>query len=361
MNSISEIIKRVGDVTVEQFMELALFHPEYGYYQANVTLGKEGDFVTAPSISSIFSEMIAIYLTNFIYINNLSGITLVECGPGNGQMMLDMLATLKKLRKGSVLQRIKSIAMLETSPRLMEIQRKKLFDTPIAMDWYRSVDDISSDGPLIFLGNEFWDSIPIKQYVSFDSQWYERLISLNKEEELFFSCNTKMNYANISKGIDAVMKNGQQAKDGEIIEIPRMGLNLMEQISSMIKKNSGMGLFLDYGYDVAPRSYNSTIQSIQGHQPVNPLLNPGHSDITHLVNFPLLSQTAQECGLKHLIKTQRNLLLACGIEERVARLKNKLDAATTKTLLLSVERLISPKKMGELFKAIIFHSPDCRL
>ena len=89
---LSDEIKQRGPATFNQFMEMALYHPQYGYYSSNrLKIGGRGDFYTAPTVSPLFGAMVARQLAEMWRLAGAPGYwTLVEYGPGTGKLAGDI-------------------------------------------------------------------------------------------------------------------------------------------------------------------------------------------------------------------------------------------------------------------------------
>ena len=147
-------------IPVDEFIERALYEPNKGYYTKKIPFGSKGDFVTAPTISNLFSEIIAIWIVSaWEKLGKPEKFNFVELGPGDGSLTNVLLETLKKFPS---LNSSINIFLYEKSDFLIKIQKKKLKNPRVK--WIKNFNKIIS-GPVIFFGNEFFDAIPIKQFV----------------------------------------------------------------------------------------------------------------------------------------------------------------------------------------------------
>ena len=165
MNSLAEIIRahimHHGPMTVQDYWTLCLSHPHHGYYIKQNPLGQAGDFITAPEISQMFGEMIGIWVADiWLKMQRPSPFLLVECGAGRGTMMEDLL---RATRSVPGLHAALEIYIIETSPYLRNIQKQKL--DAYKVTWHDTLSGVPDYGPLIILGNEFLDALPIRQVV----------------------------------------------------------------------------------------------------------------------------------------------------------------------------------------------------
>ena len=158
MNKIINILKEKKSIPLDQFINIALYDKKFGYYMKNNPFGKEGDFITSPMISNLFGEMLAIWCVAFWkHIGKPSKILLVELGPGDGSLCKDLLKTFEQFKD---FYNSLEINLLEISSKLKKIQKNKISNKKVK--WISKIREINY-GPVIFLGNEFFDALPIKQ------------------------------------------------------------------------------------------------------------------------------------------------------------------------------------------------------
>ncbi|POG51961.1 SAM-dependent methyltransferase, partial [Wolbachia sp. wRi_2] len=161
---IHELIdKSQGSISISDFMNAVLYHEKYGYYTSKLPLGKDGDFTTAPEISQLFGEVIAVWIMHtWEKLGKPSKFSLVELGPGKGTLIHDIIRVTKKYSSffNSML-----IHLVEISPTLRKIQKEKL--KSLDVNWHKNIDNLPEQ-PTIFLANEFFDALPIDQFVYHD-------------------------------------------------------------------------------------------------------------------------------------------------------------------------------------------------
>lgn len=172
------LIRRIADfgpITIADYMAICLGDPEHGYYMTREPFGTEGDFVTAPEISQMFGELIGLWAAEcWQRMGRPDPFLLCELGPGRGTLMADAL------RAASIVpefERAARIAMVETSQRLVAIQKERLANH--AAGWTGSIDGLP-DGPAIFIANEFFDALPVRQFVRMPEGWAERMVGLDE-------------------------------------------------------------------------------------------------------------------------------------------------------------------------------------
>jgi SAM-dependent MidA family methyltransferase len=166
---IAGLIEASGPIGVADYMMLCLFDPAYGYYTTREPFGVAGDFTTAPEISQMFGELVGVWIyESWQAAGAPSAVTIAEIGPGRGTLMKDVLRTLHKLDR--VLVRNATFALVETSPRLVKVQKRTLARAAAHPSWHPSIETLPSH-PLILVGNELFDALPIRQYVKTRAGW----------------------------------------------------------------------------------------------------------------------------------------------------------------------------------------------
>jgi SAM-dependent MidA family methyltransferase len=336
---IKELISETGPIPVSQYMALCLFDPEEGYYTTREPFGAKGDFITAPEVSQMFGELVAVWLYSAWQAQGAPADAIfAEIGPGRGTLMRDMTRTWASLPAAGAVRR----ALIETSPRLTALQKEALGES--AATWHRDVSELPT-APLFIVGNELFDAVPIRQFVKTAHGWRERCVSLDEAGDLRFVAG--------AASIDAALLPPQAAGavDGVIFEIAPARTALMQEISLRIARNGGAALFIDYGH-LEP-GLGDTFQALRAHTPANVLADPGQADLTSHVDFAALAAAAREAGLKARTMTQGEFLVGMGLLERAGQLGSTGDATLRQRLTSEVHRLAGPDEMGDLFKVLM--------
>lgn len=339
---IVELIGAAGPIPVNQYMGLCLFDPRNGYYTTREPFGAAGDFVTAPEISQMFGELVAVWLYEaWLATGRPMPVTIAEIGPGRGTLMKDMLRTLSRL--DPALTAGASFAMIETSPRLAEVQKHTLAATPGKVGWHETIDTLPQT-PLFIVGNELFDAVPIRQFVRAGTGWRERTIGLDGADELRF-------FAGAGSVDPALLpSDAENAPQGAIVEVAPARTALMATISERISSRGGAGLFPDYGY-VRP-GVGDTLQALRKHEHEDVLANPGEADLTAHVDFSALAAIVRAHGIDAHLSTQGEFLVGMGLLERAGQLGANANEATREKIAGEVERLAGPQAMGDLFKVL---------
>ncbi len=303
--------------------------------------GKKGDFITSPNISRLFSEIIAVWIVSFWKnIGSPKSFNLIELGAGNGEMMRVLIESFKKF---PVFLKSSNIYIHEKSPRLIKIQKKKLKKDKII--WLRKIKDLKKR-PSLFIANEFFDSMAIKQFIKLDKYWFERFVNIKDKKNAFFF-DKKINMGNFEKKINFKISNNQN-----FIEYSESGINYLKDISKIVKKYKGGLLIIDYGY--FDQKMKNTLQSIYNQNFSNILKNIGNSDITHNINFYLFKEIVKKIGgINQITTTQGNFLTKMGIKQRAEIISKNLTFLKKADLYYRLKRLVDKEQMGKLFKVML--------
>ena len=327
-------------ISFDKFIDLALYHKKNGYYMKKNPFGKDGDFITAPNISILFSEMLAIWCIAFWeHLGYPKKINIIELGAGNGEMMYQMIKVFERFNK---FRESSNYFILEKSQFLKKIQKKKLNSHKIT--WLNSINKLKN-GPNIFLANEFFDALPIKQFIKKKNKWYEKSIKKNNINKFEF-VNVITNIKNLEKKIEINLSKNQK-----IIEFSPLTYKYLNIISKKINTFQGGLLIVDYGY--LKKKMRDSLQSIYKHNFDNVLDNFGKSDITYNLNFFLLKKIVKKLNLKVVgLTSQRNFLTKLGILDRAEILAKNLQFSKKADIYYRIKRLIDRNFMGELFKVM---------
>ena len=337
--------KNSSILPVDNFFKNVLYDKKYGYYSTQFPFGGRGDFITSPKISNLFSEIIAIWIIScWESFGKPKNFNIVELGPGDGSLTNILLRSFEKFPE---FNSIKKLFLYEESEFLRKIQKKKIHGD---VKWINDFNKIKK-GPIIFFGNEFFDSIPIKQFKIMKNSLFEKNYILDKNHKI------KQVYKKASISNLKLIKSYKTLKKLKFIEFPKLGFQELEKIVKKISKLKGCILLIDYGY-LKPNNQN-TLQSVMKHKKNNLLNNLGSADVTSHVNFSLLSEFFLKNNLK--IKksiSQKKFLENMGIIERAKILAKKMKFTEQSDLYLRLKRLLSPRYMGELFKVILAYKFD---
>jgi len=334
------LIALEGPITVERYMDLCLRH----YYATRDPFGAAGDFTTAPEISQTFGELIGLWMLEVWHAMGRPGpCRIVELGPGRGTLMADLLRATRLLPD---FRAAASVHLVETSPALRERQREALAQAGLPVTWHDRLDHVPP-GPLLLVANEFFDALPVRQFVATGRGWCERLVGLDGDRLVF--------------GLRGEPEAGlpSPVRLGDVLERPAMTLGVTGDLARRLTENGGAALIIDYGY-WGP-AFGDTLQALKNHAFIDPLAEPGEADLTTHVDFHQLAQAARASAARvHGPSTQADFLLALGIEARTTSLKERATPAQAADLDRALARLTErgPRGMGDLFKVLALTHND---
>lgn len=330
---------------LDKFINWALYDKQKGYYMKNNPFGKKGDFITAPGISRLFSEIVAIWVITFWQsLGSPKKFNLIELGSGNGEMMEILIESFKKFPNF-----LKSCNLIihEKSQLLIKSQKKNINYKNII--WISNLNKIKSI-PSIFLANEFFDAMPIKQFFKKKNTWFERYVNF---------LDGRINF--LDKKFDMRKFENQIkfeiSKKQKVVEYSLLGIKYLKKISSKIIKNQGGILIIDYGY--LNGKMQNTLQAISHHKYSDVLKNIGNSDITHNINFNLFHKIVNKFKkLETIITDQKKFLTKMGIIERAEIISKNQTFSKKADIFYRLKRLLDENEMGNLFKVMLIKNKN---
>lgn len=320
-----------GPINLASYMQTCLLHPEHGYYATRDPFGAAGDFITAPEISQMFGELLGLCLAQAWMDQGQPDAYLAEIGPGRGTLMRDVLRATKAVPGFA-----RKVVLVEASAHLRGVQADTLHDADVT--WVDHAGELP-DGPILLLANEFFDALPIRQFIRAKSGWSERHVSFDNDVLCFGRTG--------EAPVDALSHRLEDTRAGDVVEICPSAAPIMGEIASRVAQG-GAALIIDYGNW---HSLGDTFQALESHAPVDPLARPGMADLTAHVDFEALSMAAPHCQTSAMT-TQGVLLEHLGITQRAQALARNMHGDTLDNHIAAHRRLTHPAEMGSLFKAI---------
>ena len=338
-----EIAAGEGWISFSRFMELALYAPGLGYYSAGSRkLGRDGDFVTAPEFSPLFSRCLARQLAELIG----HGLTdILEIGAGSGALAADLLPELAALG-----QEPNNYFILEVSADLRQRQHARLAKhAPQQAGKVRWLDVLPANFNGIIIGNEVLDAIPVHIVRTHNGAIEEMGITRGESGEAFARAYRKADGALLAAA------RALQLPDDYETEIHLAARAFVRSFARVLKH--GAILFIDYGFPAheyyhPQRSSGTLMCHYRHHVHADPLCLVGLQDITTHVDFSAVARAGAAAGLDVLgYTTQAQFLINCGITDILGEVsaENVRDYAP---LASQAQKLLSPAEMGELFKVI---------
>jgi len=367
---LAKILTRIamtGAISMAEFMSIAMGDKEHGYYAQMPPFGRDGDFITAPEISQLFGELVAIWIfAAWQALGCPARFILCEGGPGRGTLSDDIIRTLMKAAPQCL--SAAQIALMETSPALRRAQKEKLakYDKPII--WMEDFSALASlpelrDLPLIFIANELLDVLPIHQYQNTPDGWRERLITANSE------CNDSAPALRFVLSLPQALPDFIPDSDfaalcasapaGAIAETSPARSALISALSARIKQTRGAALLIDYG--ALKHGFGDTVQAVAKHKFTPVLENIGRSDLSSHVDFAALRAATEQAGCRAVSLTQGEFLLRLGLLERAGKLGANKSSAEQNQIRADVQRLAGSEAMGNLFKTLCIADKDTEM
>ncbi len=326
----------MGPLRLDEFMADCLLHPRHGYYATRDPLGAAGDFTTAPEISQMFGECLGLCLAQaWLDQGAPSPVVLAELGPGRGTLMADVL---RATRRVPGFHDALSVHLVEASPTLRAEQANRV---PGAV-WHDQIEALP-EGPLLLLANEFFDALPIRQFVRQGPLWAERVVGL---------AEGRLAWGLAPPGAQpALDRRLADTQDGDVVEVCPALPPVMGEVGRRIAEHGGVAVVVDYG---GWHLTGDTFQAVRRHAYADPLEEPGEADLTAHVDFEALAAAAAPAHATPMV-TQGELLLRLGIGQRAEALARSLEGERLAAHLAAFRRLTSPEEMGSLFKAMAVH------
>ncbi len=329
-------ISQTGPISIADYMALCLMHPTWGYYVTRDPFGAAGDFTTAPEISQMFGELIGLSLAqSWLDQGAPAPFTLAELGPGRGTLMADVLRATANVPG---FHAAAAVHLVETSPHLRAMQSATV---PNAI--HHDTVDTLPDAPLFLIANEFFDALPIRQFVREGQGWAERVVGI-EGDALAYGLTPPAPRPALAHRIE-------DTQDGDVVELCPALPGITAALGGRIAAFGGAALIIDYG---DWRSQGETLQALAGHCMTDPLATPGEADLTAHVDFDAVAQAATP-ALYSRLTPQGVFLERLGITERAQKLAQRLTGPDLDSHIAAHRRLTHPDEMGTLFKVMALY------
>ena len=345
-SKIAARVRAQGPLSLAAYMAMALYDPELGYYATRQPIGAGGDFITAPEISQIFGELIAIWcVLMWERIGHPDPVILAELGPGSGALSADLL---RAARAAPSFRRALRPHLVEVSPILRIDQQRRLGTADVV--WLTRMEDLP-DGPLLIVANEFLDALPIRQLVRGSQHWAERMVALDAEDRLAFADGPENPL--LSQLVPAALR--ATAPPGTIFEICPSGLALAAALGARFASCPGAALLIDYGRSETVAG--ASLRAVSSHRRADPLATPGTVDLSAQVDFAAIAEAARAAGAAaYGPVAQCGFFQKLGAGARVAALAAHASPKQRERLESGLYRLLDPQQMGTSFKVMTLAS-----
>ena len=336
-------IKSSGPITFAEFMQISLYSPDFGYYTTKSNkIGKKGDFVTAPEVSSLFGYSLA---TQFKQILSLiENPVILEFGAGTGKLCVDILTELESTHSLPSFYYIIDVSG-ELKDKQKQFISEKIPHLLNRIKWISNLPQEPIQGAII--ANEVLDAMPVERFVLNSSGLFEVYINVLDDE-----LKEVMLPATNSELKSYVKEFIKHDIDNYMSEANLIMAHWLKEISQTIQK--GAVFIIDYGFPAheyyhPDRNGGTIMCHYQQKANPNPLINIGKQDITAHVNFTHVAEVAFANGFNIAgFTNQASFLLNSNILDFLKDLKDKdLIIANQE-----IKTLLQPSEMGELLKVI---------
>lgn len=348
-------------ITFAEYMDLALYHPQYGYYNGDrPNIGKGGDFITSPHWSADFAEVLGEqFVEMWQILGKPDAFTIVEMGAGLGTFAANVLQYLQ--RQYPDLFKILEYIIVEISPVLQAEQQQNLDDFNKTVKWCNWEEIANNSLVGCFFSNELVDAFPVHQFILEKSQIREIYVATSAEQNKqsgsnFIEVSGEISNPKIAEYFDLVGidLSASVYGDGYRSEVNLAALDWIKTVSEKLQR--GYVLTIDYGHPAHryynPRRTEGTLQCYYRHRyHSNPYINVGRQDLTAHADFTALEKQGELCGLEVMGFTQQALfLMVLGVGDRIASLSANdaqvLDLATFLRRREALHQLIDPMGLG---------------
>ena len=344
-------------ITFAEYMNLALYHPQHGYYNRDrQSIGKQGDFITSSHWGADFAEVLAEqFVEMWEILGKPQNFAIVEMGAGRGIFAENLLQYLQ--RQYPDLFKSLTYIIVEISPILQAEQRQILSDFE-CVKWCNWDEIVDNSIVGCFFSNELVDAFPVHQFILEQEELREIYITtetpINQQPEInFIEIVGEISTPKIAAYFEllGVDLSASVYGDGYRSEVSLAALDWVTTVAQKLQR--GYLLTIDYGHPAHryynPRRREGTLQCYYRHRyHNNPYINVGRQDLTAHVNFTALEKQGELCGLDAVGFTQQALfLMALGLGDRIAALSTTvLDVATLLRRREALHRAIDPMGLG---------------
>jgi SAM-dependent MidA family methyltransferase len=286
-------------IPFSEYLELALYDPELGYYaRPGTQVGRNGDFFTSVSVGPMFGQLLAHRFLAWWQENGTpQKWRILEIGAHDGTLAADIARELKTLSPEAWASMEYAIA--EPLPRLQALQKEKLTDLVAHFHSVKQLDELASQPlPGIAFGNEILDALTFHLVEFSDKKWQKLYVTARETGELSFLKKDIPPDSQLFAQLSLLRGNFPEGYRTELrTNFPRF----LSKISAAI--SNGMLLFADYGF-AAPEYYDThrssgTLRTFAAHQAgEDPFESPGEKDITAHVDFTELAKSAISLGFQ---------------------------------------------------------------
>ena len=304
-------------------------------------IGRRGDFITAPEISHVFGSLVGRWIASLLHHMALGqDWALVELGVGRGWLAYDIIAELSRQRMNQSM----SFHAVEHHDEFFRACEQKLARHAMGVTRHHHAASLPDDRPLVVIANEFFDALPIRQYVYENDRWHERYVA----DGACYVCALSRH----GEARRAHIMGDASFKEGDVVEYSPVGMAWARALGRRIKRQGGVLLVIDYGHE---NGVGDTCQAVCRHETISAWHEDvlrGEADCSAHVNFSLLRRalTDCDCAVTPLV-SQADFLHRLGIEAMVEQLRAR-HPHEERAWVGSYMRLCGRREMGSLFKVM---------
>jgi len=362
-----------GILSFARFMELALYCPVYGFYEKEKdTVGRAGDFYTSVSVGSLYGELLAFQLAEWLEAevrSQKSEVRIVEAGAHDGKLAQDILKCLREHRP-ELFAQIQYL-IIEPSARRQQWQRETLKDFAPHIRWFADFENLklktqNSKLNAVFFSNELLDAMPVQRF-GWDAKiktWFEWGVALEGDKFVWVRipethhASSELNSPSAICHLPSAPELLAVLPDGYIIETSPAAENWWRQAAGALHR--GKLVTIDYGFTAAelcsPARTNGTLRSYRAHHYAeNVLANPGEQDITAHVNFAAIQSVGESAGLKTdalVSQPQFPTRIVRQFEGELAATRHG-EAGWTPVRTRQFQTLTHPEHLGRAFRVLV--------
>lgn len=338
-------------ITFRRYMELCLYHPQWGYYRRErIKIGREGDFYTSSFVGDLFGRVISNAIEDMrrFFLPHRRWM-LVEVGAGDGRLMEQMI---RGLREKGIDGNELMCCLVETSPYHRSLQKKRLMGSPYPVRWADRLSDLPGGIPAVIVSNELVDAFPVHRIRL--REGILREIYVTRRGDRLVEADGPLSTGDLE---EYACRFGLQLEEDQQIEVNLDARNWLCKVGRWLE--TGFVITIDYGGDTAevsgPDRPEGTLRCFSKHQVHgDPFRAPGEEDITSDVNFEALRVWGEEEGLKPLLyTTQGHWLVRNGIFDYLEDPQSPDPFSEEARRNRAVRQLIMPGGMGDVFKVLI--------
>jgi SAM-dependent MidA family methyltransferase len=340
-----------GSIGFAEFMHYALYASGLGYYSAGAAkFGEQGDFVTAPEISSLFGKVLANQVAMVLeQLDNGEDRIILEIGAGSGVLAVDLLQRLESLE--ALPERY---YILEVSPDLQQRQRAAIESAlPEFVDKVEWLDRFPKPMVGVIVANEVLDALPVERFVKRSGQVHQLGVTAADDGFAWVEKPAPQIVVSAVNSIEADL--GFELPDGFESEVSLGSAQWLADLAGCVER--GFVFLFDYGvsqkeYYAADRSGGWLRCHFRHHAHSDPLVLPGIQDLTAWVDFSQVANAAYDGGLQiEGFVTQTQFLLLGGLPQELEDIAS-LPTEAQITLSREAKLLMMPGEMGENFKCL---------